>query len=707
MKEYPRVSPLRSGRCMRKIRLKSPLNARLAAHLERELNDSQRQAATAPDGFNLILAGPGSGKTRVITYRVAHLIASGVPPGSIMLVTFTRRAAREMVRRMESLVGQQAAQVWAGTFHHIGNRVLRRAAVLLGYESNFTILDSEDQLDLIRLAMDDAKLTGTGKLAPKAALLHHLISFAANVNRPLGQLIADRGAELIQWQAGIEVVAAAYAERKRAANCMDYDDLLLQWARLVREFPEERDAEGRKFAHILIDEMQDTNAVQIEVVEAIAAAGPGNLTAVGDDAQSIYRFRGADYDNILRFPERHPGARVFQLEVNYRSTPQIVAFTRASIAQNDCGFSKDLTSARPDGPLPLVVATEDAYEEAALICQQIIEAREKGLELAKMAVLYRNHHDSILLQGELLARAIPYSIRSGLRFFEQAHIKDVLAHLRVVVNPRDESSWRRLLLLLPGIGPAKAAAIFQLLSQSGRPFEALESAEAMALAPAKSKGFFAGFIADLKKVRASNPEPNPAAAVTAILKGGYPATVKLMYERPENRIADIEQFALLAAKYKSLERLIGELLLAGDVYGMDSAASDDQGEILVLSTVHQAKGLEWSHVFVPRLVEDSFPHRRSLEEPGGEDEERRIFYVAITRAMNELTLTYPLSIAIGGRGPTIFTVPSRFLTEIGDTLVERAEIEIDGIDDFGGPWSSPNGSSRRRGRRSQGSWFGD
>jgi len=686
---------------MRKIRLKSPLNARLADHFERELNDSQRAAATAPDGYNLILAGPGSGKTRVITYRVAYLIATGVPAESIMLVTFTRRAAREMVRRMDSLVGQPAGKVWAGTFHHIGNRLLRRAATLLGYQPNFTILDSEDQLDFIRLAMDDAGLRGTGKLAPKPASVHHMISFSANVNRPLAEIIAERGAEHIEWKAAIEGVAAAYAERKRGANCMDYDDLLLLWGRLIREFPEERAAQSRMFRHILIDEMQDTNAVQVEVVEAIAAAGSGNLTAVGDDAQSIYRFRGANYDNILRFPERHAGARVFQLEVNYRSTPQIVAFTRASIAHNEQGFTKDTISARPDGALPLVVATEDAYEEAALICQQILEAHEKEVALGQMAVLYRNHHDSILLQGELLARGIAYTIRSGLRFFEQAHIKDVLAYLRVVLNPRDEASWRRLLLLLPGIGPAKAGAIFQHLSRSGGPFEALESAEAMALVPAKSKGFFAGFVSDLKKLRAAGPERNPATAVGAILKGGYPDTIRLKYERPENRIADIEQFALLAAKYQSLERLIADLLLAGDVYGMDSVAGDEARDLLVLSTVHQAKGLEWSHVFVPRLVEEGFPHRRALDEPGGEDEERRIFYVAVSRAMNELTLTYPLTISRGGRGPTVLTAPSRFLDEIDESLVERAEIETETARDE--PWW--NFASRPGRRRKAGPWF--
>ena len=522
----------------------------------------------------------------------------------------------------------------------------------------------------------------------------------------LDAVIAERDPELAVWRPQIEAVADAYARRKRATNCMDYDDLLLEWGRLLREFPDERAVQAGHFRHILIDEMQDTNAVQVEVVESIAAGGSGNLTAVGDDAQSIYRFRGADYDNILKFTDRHPGAQVHYLDVNYRSTPQIVAFTRASIAHNASGFKKDLVSARPDGTLPLVVATVDAYEEAALICQQVLEEREKGLALGQMAVLYRNHHDGILLQGELLARGIPYTIRSGLRFFEQAHIKDVLAHLRIVVNPRDEASWRRLLLLLPGIGPATAAAIFQYISGSAQPLEALESAEAMALVPGKSKGFFAGFVSDLQKLRATDPEHEPAAAVAAILKGGYPATVRLLYERPDNRIADIEQFALLAAKYDSLERLIADLLLAGDVYGMDSADELEPADVLVLSTVHQAKGLEWSHVFVPRLIEDSFPHRRSLDEPGGVDEERRIFYVAVTRAKNELTLTYPLTIALGGRGPNVFTQPSRFLTEIDAGLLERGAIERPAGSAIESSIGSPlsNTMPRRTRRRNAARW---
>jgi DNA helicase-2/ATP-dependent DNA helicase PcrA len=660
---------------MRKIRLKSSDDRRLGQHFARDLNDSQRAAATAPDGFNLILAGPGSGKTRVITYRVAYLTSQGVPASSVLLVTFTRRAAREMIGRLETLIGPGAAQVWAGTFHHVGNRLLRRSAGLLGYGPNFTVLDSEDQTDLVRLAMDDSGLFGTGRVAPKPATVQHLISYAANVSRPLEQVVLDRSPELTEWVPQITAAAGAYAARKRAANCMDYDDLLGEWARLLRDFPDQLAAQGRMFRHVLIDEMQDTNTVQVALAEAIATAGEGNLTAVGDDAQSIYRFRGANYDNILKFPDRHPGARVFRLELNYRSTPEILAFTNASIAHNTSGFAKTLVSARPTGVRPVVVPVQDAYEEADFICQEVLEAHEQGVALGRMAVLYRNHYDSIVLQGELVARGIGYAVRSGLRFFEQAHIKDVLAYLRIVVNPRDEPAWRRLLLHLPGVGQAKAAALCEHLTQAPDPHAAMAGAEVMKLVPTRTKGFYAGFVADLKKIQATDPESNPAAAIGAILQGGYPAVVKSKYERPDNRLADIEQLGVLAARYGSLERMVAELLLAGDVYGMDSVADGDPDDALVLSTVHQAKGLEWSRVFVLRLVEDSFPHYRALNEPGGEDEERRIFYVAVTRAMDELYLVYPLTIARGGRGPLILTKTSRFLTEVDPELYEPAVIE--------------------------------
>jgi len=660
---------------MRKITLKHKLPSGLDRQFADELNASQRAAATAADGYNLILAGPGSGKTRVITFRVGYLVARGVSADSILLATFTRRAAREMVGRLGELVGNPASRVWAGTFHHVGNRMLRWAAKDLGFQPNFTILDGEDQADLMRLAMDDAGFADKGKLAPKASQVQHLISFAINTRRTLADVVATEAADQAEWLPQIEEVASAYARRKLASNCMDYDDLLTQWLRLLNEFPNRLEEQGRKFRHILIDEMQDTNALQIEIVEKIAAAGEGNLTAVGDDAQSIYRFRGANYDNILKFPDRHPKANVFRLEVNYRSTPQIVAYTSASIARNASGFPKNLVSARGEGTLPIVAATADVYEEAALVCQQIIEAHDQDVPLGRIAVLYRNHYDSVVLQGELLARNIPYTVRSGVRFFEQAHIKDVMAFLRVVLNPRDEASWRRLFVLLPGIGPAKAGVVYRKIADAAAPLEALATAETMALVPPRSRGLFAAFVNDLNLIRATDPENKPARAIEAVLKGGYPGTIRRKYDKSENRIKDVEQFAVLAAKYDSLERLLAELLLAGDVYGMDAAGTEDPKDVLVLSTVHQAKGLEWSHVFVIRLVDDGFPHRRAMDEPGGEEEERRIFYVAVSRAMDELMLTYPSTVSRGGYGPTVFSTPSRFLTEIPPDLYERVVLE--------------------------------
>jgi DNA helicase-2/ATP-dependent DNA helicase PcrA len=569
-------------------------------------------------------------------------------------------------------------------------------AALLGYEPNFTILDSEDQLDLIKLAMEDGGLLGTGRMAPKPAQVQHLISYALNVGRSLSEHVLGRHPDLADWLPQLEKTAAEYARRKRAANCMDYDDLLVQWSRLIDEFPDQRAAQGAHFRHILIDEMQDTNTVQVALVEAIARAGAGNLTAVGDDAQSIYRFRGANYDNILKFPDRHPGARIYQLEVNYRSTPEIVAFTNASIAHNRSGFAKTLASARSPGMRPVAVTAADAFEEADFLCQQILECHEQGIALNRMAVLYRNHHDSIVLQNELVARGINYVVRSGLRFFEQAHIKDVLAYLRIVVNPRDEAAWRRLLLLLPGIGPAKASALNAHLTDDDDPLATLADASTMALVPAKSKGPFAAFVADVGKIRASDPEARPASAIAAILQGGYPATLRERYDHAANRLADIEQMGVLAGRYESLERMIAELLLAGDVYSGDALDGGDPSETLVLSTIHQAKGLEWSRVFIPRLIDESFPHYRALDEPGGEDEERRIFYVAITRAMDELYLTYPLMIARGGRGPSTLTTPSRFLREIDPSLYEPAVLETD-LDMAG--WGRKPASDAETGRK--------
>jgi DNA helicase-2/ATP-dependent DNA helicase PcrA len=563
----------------------------------------------------------------------------------------------------------------AGTFHHVGNRILRRYAETLGFAPNFTILDSEDQEHLVKLAMDDAGMFTTNVMTPKPSVVQHFLSYAFNVGRPIAEVVAARYPNLEDWVEELGRTADRYAQRKLVTNCMDYDDLLGQWSRLIRDFPEPRKAIASRFRHLLIDEMQDTNTVQADLIETLAREGSGNLTAVGDDAQSIYGFRGANYDNILKFAERNPTARVFALEVNYRSTPEIVAFTNASIAHNASGFGKTLVSARPQGPRPVLVPAENADEEAEFVCQQVLEWHEQGIGLGSMAVLYRNHYDSVLLQAELVTRGIPYTVRSGLKFFEQAHVKDVLAYLRVIANGKDEAAWRRLLLLLPGIGPAKSATLFNRLARADDALKELATAETMKLVPAKGKGHFAAFVADLRRIQATKPEEHPADAIEAILQGGYREVVRSRYERPDQRIADLEQLAILASKYDSLERLLADLLLAGDIYGAETLGAEEPEEHLVLSSIHQAKGLEWAKVFVIRLVEEGFPNARALGDPGGEEEERRIFYVAITRARDELFLTYPILLRRGSWSMSTLTKPSRFVTEVDPALVEPVVLE--------------------------------
>ncbi len=660
---------------MRKIRLERAPNDRLAAALATDLNSEQLAAVTAPPGFNLILAGPGSGKTRVITYRVAHLIASGVPAESILLMTFTRRAAREMMARLEGLVGSSAARVWAGTFHHVGNRVLRQYAETLGFTPSFTILDGEDQLDLIKMAMHTAGLTSTQQYTPKPALVRDLISEAFNRGRGLDELVNTAYPRLLDWLPQLQATAARYCERKLAASCLDYDDLLSQWLRLIDEFPEARKSLASRFRHILVDELQDTNRPQVAIVEKLARAGHGNLTAVGDDAQSIYRFRGADYDNILKFPQRNPEARVFSLDINYRSTPEIVAFASAVIAMNRTGYPKRLTATRPTGPLPARIAAADAFEEAETVCQLVLEGRDQGVELSRQAVLYRNHYDSVVLQAELVARKIPYQVRSGIRFYEQAHIKDVLAFLRVQLNPRDEPAWRRLLLMVPGVGTAKASAVCEVMGAEADPWQGLESPAAMAAVPAKGRGMFAGLVADLRKIRQVEPAAHPAAAIQRIAAGGYSAYVRGHYDRADNRLGDLAQLELLATRYENLERFVSDVLLAGDVFSADMVAADDPQDSLILSTIHQAKGLEWSRVHVIRLVEESFPNARALDEEEGLEEERRLFYVAVSRAQDELYLIYPQMLDRRGRMSVQLATPSRFLTELDETLSEPMQIE--------------------------------
>lgn len=644
--------------------------------LERDLNEQQRAAVTCGQGPKLVIAGAGSGKTRTITYRVAYLMASGVPATSIMLATFTNKAAREMLSRVEALTGSNVGKVWGGTFHAIGNRVLRHYAKVLEFPSNYSILDEEDQRDLIKLCVTEAKIKVEEKRFPSPGILQDIVSFAFNTAQSINAVVEHRYPHFLNWLAEIQTIAGRYTAKKRQAKVMDYDDLLGYWLVLLREHSAIAQRLAQQFRYILVDEYQDTNTIQAEIVERLSGQNGRNLMVVGDDAQSIYAFRGANYDNILKFPERNPGTEIFKLEVNYRSTPEILTFTNASIHHNQRQHQKTLVATRAQGSLPVVVPINDVYQEAAFVAQRILQLRDEGVPLDEMAVLYRAHAHSTILQAELVRRNIPYEIRSGVRFFEQAHIKDVVAYVKVLDNPFDEVAWRRLLLMIPRIGNVTAARLWELMAQTTNPFEASLGDALREKLPASAKSFFHRFQLDLKMLKEVAGRQDPSALVGAVMQTSYAEYLRAKYEAYQSRLEDIQQLAVFARPYRSLQGLLSELILLGELYGQDVVAGPTgDAECVCLSSVHQAKGLEWHTVFVIRMCEGDFPSTMALREPEGEEEERRIFYVAATRAKDELYITHPL-IDLGPRGATqLLLQPSRFLQEVPFSLYEQGAVE--------------------------------
>jgi DNA helicase II / ATP-dependent DNA helicase PcrA len=433
----------------------------------RELNAQQHAAVTANPGPALVIAGAGAGKTRTLTYRVAFLLEQGIPADRILLLTFTNKAAREMMHRVTDLLGAGLRDLWGGTFHSIGNRILRRHADALGFRPDFTILDREDAKDLLKACLEDAKIDTKATRFPKPDVAGDIFSLAVNKQQSVAETLAQHYGHFEHLAPVLERLHAQYRDRKRAANVMDFDDLLTQWLRLLREHPDVCELYQRRFQFVLVDEYQDTNRIQSDLIDLLAARHQ-NVMVVGDDSQSIYSWRGANFRNIMEFPRRYPGASVYKIEVNYRSTPEILQLANAAIAANTEQFAKRLAPVRASGPRPALVVCGDGNEQAAFIAQRVLELRELGTRMDHMAVLYRSHFHALELQLELTKRSIPFSITSGIRFFEQAHVKDVAAHLKFVCNPRDEVSFKRMVQLLRGVG-AKGAD--KLWGEFGSRFE--------------------------------------------------------------------------------------------------------------------------------------------------------------------------------------------------------------------------------------------
>jgi len=638
---------------------------------QKELNPEQCAVAMHQSGPMLVLAGAGTGKTRTVTYRVARLIETGIGPENLLLLTFTNKAAREMMRRVEALIGRNIHGLWGGTFHHIGNMVLRRHCQRIGFKEGFSILDREDAKDLFDICL--AEIKNKGAILPKGSVLCDIYSLTKNRGAGIHELIPLRFPHFSHVMDEIEHVIRLYDAKKQNLNLMDFDDLLTNWKKLLLEHENIREYYTSKFMHVLVDEYQDTNRLQAEIVDLLSSVHR-NLMVVGDDAQSIYSFRGADFENILKFPERYPDVSMFNLTINYRSTPEILRLANQSIMHNVRQFHKELLSVRQPGDRPSFVPLKDVFQQADFVAQKILDMHADGMTLDGIAILYRSHYQSMELQMELQRRGIPFEIRSGLKFFEQAHIKDILSFLRIVINPYDELSWKRIVKLIPGIGNVTAGKIWDAINQSGNPLDAI--GETGRLIPRKALDGFTLFL-DLLKILRNEEQGGlplqPSAAIDHILKHGYEDYLYSHFPNAEDRIQDIEQMMRFALQYTSLETFVSELSLQS-ASGGEAEEGDAVRECVILSTVHQAKGLEWDTVFMIGLNDGSFPSAKSLKT-GDEEEERRLFYVAATRARNDLYLCCP--IASGGWNSINFLRPSRFIRELPGDVYEEILIEED------------------------------
>ena len=632
------------------------------------LNEDQYRVVTEGDGAVLVLAGPGSGKTRTLIYRVAYLLEHGVPPSAILLVTFTVKAAREMLERVERLLQRYPEGLWGGTFHHIGNLILRQHATRLGFTPQFTILDEEDSVDMVAACLADLGLPA-GRRLPQARVLSAMISLSTNTQRPLAKVAAELYPYFVDAVPIVERVSTRYAERKRRANAMDYDDLLCFWLQLVEQHPDAAAQYARRLQYLLVDGYQDTNRLQFALIRAMGRRH-GNILVVGDDAQAIYAFRGADVNNLLEFPQQFPNTTIFRLEVNYRSTPEILNVANASIQHNDRQFPKILKATRPQGTRPAVVPLVDSRQQAMFVAQRTLELREEGTSLEQIAVLFRARYQAAELELELARRNVPYIIRGGVRFFEQAHIKDVLAHLKLLVNPHDELAWERALRLHEGIGQAYARRIWTQLAWTAHPLQmALGTVSETSLeVPPKALAGWRRFQATLHILQ-SSAAGQPGQVIADIVDQSYHTYVEGHFEDARDRLEDLAQLVTFANTYDSVETLLTDLSLREGFKGETLTGWTPPDEHLVLSTIHQAKGLEWSVVFLLGMSDGQFPHPKAPEDTAALEEERRLFYVAVTRAKDELYFTYPLTRHASHAGEILMR-SSPFLQELPETIVD-------------------------------------
>lgn len=630
---------------------------------EEDLNEAQLEAVKSKDGPILVIAGAGSGKTKTLTYRVARLIEDGIKPENILLLTFTKKAASEMLSRATIVLDNRCEKVAGGTFHSFANIILRKYSKLLGLKNNFTIMDRADCEDVINHIVGQL-FPKKEKRFPKKSTLLDIYSKSINKVTPTKQIIADEFPQFAHCEDKIIEVHKAYVAYKRENSVLDYDDLLLYIKLLLENNDGLRKRLSNEYKYIMVDEYQDTNTLQADVIRLLASEH-NNIMAVGDDAQSIYSFRGANYRNILDFPRLFENTKIIKLEQNYRSTQNILKLTNEIISKAKEKYTKNLFSNIVSPQVPALICAKDTQMEADFICQRILELLDEDISLSDICVLTRNARMSYNLEIELSKRAIPFQKFGGPKFMETAHIKDVVAHLRVILNPDDVISLTRILLLLKGVGASTVNNIMPIIKGDLKPdIKLLPSNKSQSLTP---------LFNTLGQLRDYSTTKKPEEIVSAVINY-YRPILKDKYDDFSKREKDLDHFEYLSTQYSNLEDFISDLALEppdASVEGMYKKNSDD--EALTISTIHSAKGLEWDSVFIIGAVDGRFPSAYSFNSEEEMDEELRLMYVATTRAKNNLYITYPVDMYDYSMN-MVLSKPSRFLDGIPDDILERWDI---------------------------------
>lgn len=663
---------------MKKLRLKK--KSTLAAKqyyvdYKTSLNEEQYKAVMHNEGAALVLAGAGSGKTRTLVYRVSRLIEDGVDPRTILLLTFTRKASAEMLSRITTLLDTRAGKITTGTFHSFALKMLKQYYKQIGFSQEFSVIDQQDAADTLDLIRGRHLPPSIRKRFPKKNTLQKILSLSTNKRESTFETLEEYYPRYVEYEDQINAIFMDYHTYKKNSNVMDYDDLLLYLLELLKENPDALKQITSMYKQIMVDEYQDTNRIQHEIILLLGGT-ENNIMAVGDDAQSIYSFRGADHQNIFFFPESFEQCEIFKIEQNYRSTEQILDLSNEIINRAAFKYEKKLFSRDRIGEKPFLVAANRERQQSEFVVQQILELREQGVELEDIAVLFRSSYHAFDLEIDLNKSNIPYVKFGGMKFIETAHIKDLISYMRLLFNPKDVVAWQRVLMLVDGVGPATTRKIIDNISDNR-----LNISNYMEVLPTLNKNVG---IANLFKLVSKNFDPTDITYAASELAYYYKDYMDEKYDNVSKRWRDIETFLQITDQYKDLPTFLNDMALDPPINSLDELEPESkEDEYLTISTIHSAKGLEWKVVFVIWATEGKFPSAKSTHTIDTVEEERRLFYVAVTRAKDYLYIVYPFGIFDRESG-MVLSEPSRFINEINDNLLEKYILtegdEDEGID---------------------------